>query len=146
LGWSRSSVRYRTRRGTDLRLRGLLRELAQRRPRFGYRRLCGSCCVARASASIQSACIEPGKPTQNSHIESFNGRLRDECLNQNLRWPTFRALGMRQVNGVLYEAVQWCRMAKPMFNIVEWRPDGLGMRFHPASSARQAKRALAALT
>ena len=29
-------------------------------------------------------CIEPGKPTQNSHIESFNGRLRDECLNQNL--------------------------------------------------------------
>lgn len=29
-------------------------------------------------------CIEPGKPTQNSHIESFNARLRDECLNQNL--------------------------------------------------------------
>jgi transposase InsO family protein len=29
-------------------------------------------------------CIEPGKPTQNSHIESFNGRLRDECLNENL--------------------------------------------------------------
>ena len=23
----------------------------------------------------------PGKPTQNGHIESFNGRLRDECLN-----------------------------------------------------------------
>jgi putative transposase len=28
--------------------------------------------------------IEPGKPTQNSHIESFNGKLRDECLNRNL--------------------------------------------------------------
>lgn len=25
----------------------------------------------------------PGKPTDNSHIESFNGRLRDECLNVN---------------------------------------------------------------
>ena len=26
--------------------------------------------------------IAPGKPTQNGHIESFNGKLRDECLNQ----------------------------------------------------------------
>ena len=28
-------------------------------------------------------CIEPGRPTQNSHIESGSGKLRDECLNQN---------------------------------------------------------------
>jgi putative transposase len=27
--------------------------------------------------------IRPGKPVENSHIESFNGRLRDECLNQS---------------------------------------------------------------
>jgi putative transposase len=27
--------------------------------------------------------IQPGKPTQNGHVESFNGRLRDECLNAN---------------------------------------------------------------
>jgi putative transposase len=25
--------------------------------------------------------IRPGKPVDNAHIESFNGRLRDECLN-----------------------------------------------------------------
>jgi putative transposase len=28
--------------------------------------------------------IRPGKPTENGFIESFNGRLRDECLNTNL--------------------------------------------------------------
>jgi putative transposase len=27
--------------------------------------------------------IAPGKPVQNCYIESFNGRLRDECLNQH---------------------------------------------------------------
>ena len=27
--------------------------------------------------------IEPGKPVQNCFIESFNGRLRDECLNES---------------------------------------------------------------
>ena len=26
----------------------------------------------------------PGKPTDNGSVESFNGRLRDECLNQNI--------------------------------------------------------------
>jgi putative transposase len=25
--------------------------------------------------------IRPGKPVENSFIESLNGRLRDECLN-----------------------------------------------------------------
>jgi putative transposase len=27
--------------------------------------------------------IEPGKPNQNVYIESFNGQLRDECLNEH---------------------------------------------------------------
>lgn len=27
--------------------------------------------------------IRPGKPTENAYVESFNGRLRDECLNEN---------------------------------------------------------------
>ena len=27
--------------------------------------------------------IQPGKPVQNAYIESFNGKLRDECLNEH---------------------------------------------------------------
>ena len=27
--------------------------------------------------------IEPGKPIQNAYVESFNGRFRDECLNEH---------------------------------------------------------------
>jgi putative transposase len=35
--------------------------------------------------------IQPGKPVQNSHIESFNGRFRDECLNANWFHNLFEA-------------------------------------------------------
>ena len=27
--------------------------------------------------------IEPGRPMQNGHVESFNGTFRDDCLNEN---------------------------------------------------------------
>jgi hypothetical protein len=30
---------------------------------------------------VQLIHIQPGRPMQNGHVESFNGRLRDECLN-----------------------------------------------------------------
>lgn len=30
---------------------------------------------------VQLDYIEPGKPMQNGHVESFNGKFRDECLN-----------------------------------------------------------------
>lgn len=30
---------------------------------------------------LELAYIQPGKPVQNAHVESFNGKLRDECLN-----------------------------------------------------------------
>jgi putative transposase len=31
--------------------------------------------------NVQLAFIRPGKPVENGFVESFNGRLRDECLN-----------------------------------------------------------------
>ena len=33
---------------------------------------------------VQWHYIAPGKPTQNAFCEAFNGRFRDECLNENL--------------------------------------------------------------
>ena len=32
---------------------------------------------------VQLDFIEPGRPMQNGHLESFNGKFRDECLNQH---------------------------------------------------------------
>lgn len=37
---------------------------------------------------VTLAFIQPGKPTQNAFVESFNGKFRDNCLNQH--W--FRSL------------------------------------------------------
>jgi putative transposase len=36
------------------------------------------------SRDIPLLFIEPGKPMQNALVESFNGKMRDECLNENL--------------------------------------------------------------
>ena len=32
---------------------------------------------------VQLAFIQPGKPTQNAFVESFNGTFRNECLNSH---------------------------------------------------------------
>ena len=32
---------------------------------------------------VELRLIEPGKPNQNAYVENFNGRLRDECLNEH---------------------------------------------------------------
>jgi putative transposase len=59
---------------------------------------------------VQLHFIQPGKPVQNAYIESFNGKLRDECLNEH--WF-----------GSLYQARA----------IVEgWRQDYNGVRPHSA--------------
>jgi putative transposase len=42
--------------------------------------------------------IQPGRPMQNGHVESFHGRLRDECLNTS--W-------FRTLNDVRYTLAAW---------------------------------------
>ena len=45
---------------------------------------CGKAMVVWAhSRGVDLRLIEPGKPNQNAYIESFNGRFRDECLNEH---------------------------------------------------------------
>ena len=34
-------------------------------------------------ANVQLSFIRPGKPNENAYIESFNGKFRDECLNEH---------------------------------------------------------------
>ena len=65
----------------------------------------------------------PGKPTQNAFVESFNGRLRDECLNETL----FSSLTHARIE------------------LAAWRKDYNNVRPHsklgghtPAQTARQA--------
>lgn len=40
---------------------------------------------------VQPIHIQPGRPMQNGHVESFNGRLRDECLNTSWFWNLWDA-------------------------------------------------------
>ena len=42
--------------------------------------------------------IDPGKPVQNAYIESFNGRLRDECLNEHCNLEVHEAICLCRIS------------------------------------------------
>jgi len=62
-------------------------------PEFTSRHFLGWC----EEQGITVVHIQPGKPMQNGHVESFNGRLRDECLNAN--WFVNLADARRKIEG-----------------------------------------------
>ena len=76
---------------------------------------------------IQIEYIEPGKPTQNAFIESFNGRLRDECLNLH------RFSSLKDAVSVL---ANW----KNEYN--DFRPHGALGGMPPSAFAQQLKQML----
>ena len=45
---------------------------------------------------VELRLIQPGKPTQNGFIEGFNGRFRDECLNEH--WFSDILLARKTIN------------------------------------------------
>jgi transposase InsO family protein len=72
--WSYDFVSAVTHDGRTLRLLTLIDE---------YTRECLAIRVARRLGSLGTGTlyIEPGSPWENGYCESFNGKLRDECLN-----------------------------------------------------------------
>jgi putative transposase len=81
---------------------------------------------------IRMILIQPGKPVQNGLIESFNGRLRDECLNAN--W--FVNLGdARQ------KIEAWRReynSERPHSSLAYRTPEEFGKRFNSELTSRMA--------
>lgn len=70
-------------------------------------------------------------------------RLRDLIRRfHSGRWPLFRCLGMRSVNGSLVEAVEWIRTAPPRYSVIYWQSDGLGLYWCAASGRGACKRLL----
>ncbi|HPH27808.1 MAG TPA: hypothetical protein PLA87_13255 [Pseudomonadota bacterium] len=54
------------------------------------------------------------------------------------RWPLFRAVAMRQIDGVIFEVVQWCGKHDSSYSVVRWRPDGAGMSWQDAATREEA--------
>jgi hypothetical protein len=49
---------------------------------------------------------------------------------------------MQQVNGVIFEAVQWLRIEPPQLAVVRYEPDGLGLSWRRYNSSKAALAAL----
>jgi len=75
---------------------------------------------------IEHLLIQPGKPTQNAYIESFNGKFRDECLNEY--W--FETLNQARV-----AINKWCK------DYNEVRPHSSCGRIPPAIYAQRLRQA-----
>lgn len=72
--------------------------------------------------------IEPGKPQQNGYIESFNGKFRDECLNEH--W----FLSMRQAREVIEDWRQEYNDERPHSSLGYLTPNQFADSFLTADS------------
>jgi putative transposase len=66
--------------------------------------------------------IEPGKPVQNAHIESFNGKLRNECLN--MEWFT----SLREARQVIEEWRREYNQFRPHSSLGNLPPEKWGQQ------------------
>ena len=61
-----------------------------------------------AETKIDTALIDPGKPWQNGADESFNGKLRDECLNMEWFRSRAEARVLIEIWRRHYNDASWC--------------------------------------
>jgi len=80
--------------------------------------------------------IAPGKPTQNAFIESFNGRLRDELLNETL------FVSLPHVRAVLAEWKEDYNRVRPHSSIGNLPPAVFAAKSAPAMQRGGALRAI----
>lgn len=73
--------------------------------------------------------IQPGKPTQNAYAESFNGRMRDECLSQH--W--FRSLSEARRLVAAWQDDYNC--LRPHGALNEQTPQEFAMSYNPVMVA-----------
>ena len=45
--------------------------------------ICKAMFFRAQGVGVRLCFIQPGKPPQNARVESFQGRMRDSCLNQH---------------------------------------------------------------
>ena len=63
----------------------------------GPEQTCKSMFYRARERRVKLHLIQPGKPTRNTFVESFNGRFREGCLNQH--W--FQSLHMLEPKSML---------------------------------------------
>jgi putative transposase len=76
-----------------------------------------------ADSGVDWHYIDPGKPVQNAFIESFNGRVRDEFLNDT------RFTLLAQARALLEDWRRDCNGVRPHSRIGWLRPDAFAGRF-----------------
>ena len=80
------------------------------------------------AVGLQLRFIQPGKPQQNAYIESFNGKFRDECLNEH--W----FMSMRHARQLIEEWRQDYNAQRPHSAIGYQTPDQFADSFLTANS------------
>ena len=72
--------------------------------------------------------IRPGKPTDNSYVESFNGKFRNECLNQNY------FLSLQEAKEVIEDWRQEYNTVRPHESLDQLTPQEFTDEYHKNSN------------